>query len=196
MAYDGNIYQANLLNYFSNRIEYPLDLVFLYFVSQVDYLVPPFGSINKNEKVASGGFPVIGGNDLNGFNCIESILSTQLTTPMEDGYQIGHTADIIIGMSGGPLINSRNELIGVNGMGKPAFINPEVYRYPNGSLVNEQPLDVLASLSWSIPVDIISDLATEAILTSWEAEISNDILRSQIDINSDNLANNSNPSVS
>ncbi|WP_168540322.1 serine protease, partial [Anabaena sp. UHCC 0253] len=52
--------------------------------------------------------------------------------PLKEGYQIGYSSDIDQGMSGGAIINSRGEIIGINGISKYPMLNTG-YVYPDGS---------------------------------------------------------------
>ncbi len=65
------------------------------------------------------------------------------------GYQIGYTNTVHNGMSGGSIINSHGELIGINGLGKdPLFGNPYVFQ--NGGDIPEHQFEQMSQLSWGI----------------------------------------------
>jgi len=53
--------------------------------------------------------------------------------PLQDGYQIGYTNEIQEGMSGGPVLNNKGQVIGINGRGKDDNLNSIQYKYANGS---------------------------------------------------------------
>ena len=80
---------------------------------------------------------------------------------MEGGYQIGYTNDIEKGMSGGPLLNARGEVVGVNGVhAYPLWGDP--YQYKDGSEPNAALREQMSKYSWGIPIDTFKQLAPSA----------------------------------
>jgi S1-C subfamily serine protease len=77
--------------------------------------------------------------------------------PLADGYQIGHRANIQKGMSGGPAINMRGELTGINGVhAQPLW--EAVETYADGTAVEEPLQSEIAAVSWAIPVQRLPEL--------------------------------------
>jgi S1-C subfamily serine protease len=80
--------------------------------------------------------------------------------PLADGYQIGHRANIQKGMSGGPAINMRGELTGVNGVhAQPLW--EAVETYADGSAVEEPLQSEISAVSWAIPVQRLDELGAK-----------------------------------
>ncbi|MGK7904458.1 MAG: serine protease [Hormoscilla sp.] len=160
---DGKTYQAILLKRFDDRNSRGDDLAILQFLSPEEYdraILAPNASLRRGQKVLAAGFPVnpalsqpnIGSKAV----CLwpGGIISLILDRPMREGYQIGYHIDIAQGMSGGPLLNEQGEVIGVNGKGDPLiFRNPDIYRYQDDNTRVQQPLSVMTSSSWAIPIE-------------------------------------------
>jgi hypothetical protein len=78
-----------------------------------------------------------------------------LPKPLEGGYRIGYTSDVLKGMSGGPVLNCSGELVGINGLhAQPIWGNP--YVFADGSSVNPREVEAISQYSWGIPVSDFS----------------------------------------
>ncbi|MBD2241658.1 tetratricopeptide repeat protein [Aulosira sp. FACHB-113] len=86
--------------------------------------------------------------------------------PLKEGYQIGYTSDIEQGMSGGVILNSRGELIGINGRSAYPILNTG-YVYPDNSRPTEAEIQEMRKLSWGIPVSTFLAQVNTEILTAY-----------------------------
>jgi S1-C subfamily serine protease len=159
----GKIYEATVIS--ENVLDLVTDdLALLQFKSEEKYnIINP--KIDKNlsqeDIVFASGFPFQ--DDLTqskNLNFTTGNLKMLLNKPLIGGYQIGYTNTLHNGMSGGPLLNKKGELIGINGMGKyPVIGDPYVFK--DGSKVSEQQWEEMSHLSWAIPSQYVIDLCKQ-----------------------------------
>ena len=170
---DGQIHSARVVQ--TTVIpDYQYDLAVLEFQSETNYPVAKIGSslyLEVGEPVFAAGFPYSeleldtsnsdnsataepkSRNDkLPGLTLKRGRIAIILNQALVEGYQIGYTNDVKKGMSGGPLLNSRGEVVGVNGKhAYPLWESPELYQ--DGS----QPCPALEKLitrsSLAIPIE-------------------------------------------
>ncbi len=164
-TFDGKVYNAQKL--YVPESDDRGDVAFLRFTSSDrNYPVATLKSniaIKKETSVIAGGFPF--GNDLKQsqkFQTTEGTITEVLERPFIGGYQIGYTNSVVKGMSGGPVLNYHQELVGINGMGQyPLFGNP--YTFADGSTITDTQWDNFSQLSWAVPVEIIKQIQEKNI---------------------------------
>lgn len=171
---DGQIHRATVINTPTVPND-QYDLAVLEFESDLNYTVAKIGSslyLEVGEPVFAAGFPYSALESENGLNKHNSAtikppsqteqlpglsikkgrIAIILNQALVEGYQIGYTNDVKKGMSGGALLNSRGEVVGINGKhAYPLWESPELYQ--DGS----QPCPALEKLitrsSLAIPIE-------------------------------------------
>ena len=139
------------------------DLALLRFSSSLEYTTAKLGAVPKvGDEVFAGGFPFSEeGSKDRGFVFKTGKVWRVLDKALEGGYQIGYTNDIEKGMSGGPLLNARGEVVGVNGVhAYPLWGDP--YQYKDGTEPNAALREQMSKYSWGIPIDTFKQLAPSA----------------------------------
>jgi S1-C subfamily serine protease len=154
---DGRIHRAKIIK--NNKFG-ELDIAILEFVSlEKVYVVPLLGISPKlGDEVFTCGFPEVEeGAEKPKFLMTKGKVSLILPQPLKEGYQIGHTNNIESGMSGGALLNSQGELIGIGG--KQAYPAWDILsKFIDGSDV---PLDIhkkIVALSWSVSIESVEKM--------------------------------------
>jgi tetratricopeptide (TPR) repeat protein len=92
--------------------------------------------------------------------------------PLKEGYQIGYSSDIEQGMSGGAIINSRGQIIGINGRSAYPILNTG-YVYPDGSRPSNAEIQAMRKLSWGIPISTVLAQVKPEILTAYSLPVPN-----------------------
>ncbi|MFM6218818.1 MAG: tetratricopeptide repeat protein, partial [Dolichospermum sp.] len=83
---------------------------------------------------------------------------------------IGYTSDIQQGMSGGPIISNRGNLIGINGISSYPLIN-SAYVYTNGKIPTNPEIQEFIKLSWGIPIKTVLAQVKPEVLTAYNLPI-------------------------
>jgi S1-C subfamily serine protease len=156
-THDGEQYAAQILA--TKASEQPEDVCFLTFQGQ-DRLYPILPLSTTSDPIAlaqpvfAGGFPFT--DDFvqsKEFRFTQGEVLRVLDRPFVGGYQLGYTNIIIPGMSGGPILNQKGELIGINALrSNPIFDNS--YVYEDGTPVAPEELATIRRLSWGVPSTI------------------------------------------
>lgn len=161
-TFDGIIHSAwqlrqqNLTNY---------DLALLEFKSsQSSYEVATLGNsstLKEGEPIFAAGFPFTEEKlDNFGFKFTEGKISLLAPKSLKDGYQIGYTNDIKKGMSGGPVLNLKGEVIAINGIhAYPLWGDP--YIYQDGEQPPASIRSAMERLAWAIPIDTFLNLSPQ-----------------------------------
>jgi hypothetical protein len=76
----------------------------------------------------------------------------QLLKPLTGGYQLGYSSPVLKGMSGGPLLNERGQLVGMNGMVADPLWEIQ-HEYEDGTLPQPWIQALINGNSWGIPSD-------------------------------------------
>jgi S1-C subfamily serine protease len=156
---DGKIYQGELLR---NRYFDGNDLVLLQFRSTREYSVARLASspVAVGDEVFATGFPAQEGSEKRGLEFLLGTVSLLSPKALVGGYQIGYSNPVEKGMSGGPLLNSRGEVVGINGMhAYPLWGDPYVFK--DGSKPN-LPRDLMIESSWAIPIETFVQLGNKS----------------------------------
>ena len=138
------------------------DLATSQFYSSASYEVARISQepLLEGERVYAAGFPMYQGNTLETtfdqgiqiFRFTEGEVSLLPPKSLPQGYRLGYTNEIAVGMSGGPIFNAKGFLIGINGRLKnrdPAF---GVYGFADGTEPSAAMLERMVSSSWGIPI--------------------------------------------
>lgn len=146
-----------------------LDLALVEFDSENDYEVVKLGNSNllsPGSVVYASGFPNF--NNIAPDNVEEtydwglkayqltkgkvSLLLDKSLRSLEEGYSLGYTNEVKMGMSGGPVLNEKGELVGINGRLKYPIQGIDVFTFADGKKPSEEEFKKMESLSWAIPI--------------------------------------------
>lgn len=149
---NGRVYTANLPQAISfDRV----DLALLQFRStDTNYAVASLGNCpTVGERVFIAGFPLVEKPDQNqSFVFRTGKVLLVLGKALQGGYRIGYTNYVEKGMSGGPLLNLRGEVVSINGMhAEPLWGDP--YAYEDGSEPDPNLKEKMSRYSWGIPIE-------------------------------------------
>jgi tetratricopeptide (TPR) repeat protein/S1-C subfamily serine protease len=163
---DGKIYQANVVKDVNFKGS---DLALLQFTSAQDYTLAELMSVSTlavNQQVFAAGFV----SDAEKLVFTTGEVSLLPDKAFQDGYQIGYTNNVHKGMSGGPILNQRGEVIGINGIiANPIWGDPYVFQ--DGSKPNAIEREKMSSYSWGIAIKTAVDLAPEFVETNRVKEL-------------------------
>jgi serine protease Do len=131
------------------------DLATLRFRSEQNYAIATPGtslSLPVGTPVFAAGFPVSESPERrSGFQFTSGQVSLIAPKVLEGGYQIGYTNSIQKGMSGGPVLNARGEVLAINGVHQEPLWGDHLFVDGSKPPTSLQP--TLVNSSWAIPVE-------------------------------------------
>jgi serine protease Do len=149
---DGKVHPANIVTPASWA---KLDLAALQFYADQNY---PTAKIDRRarpqvgETVLAAGFPQNQKNTSTPLAIEKGAITHVLSKPLAEGYQVGYSSAVAKGMSGGPLVDQRGALVGINGIhAQPLWEGGETFA--DGTVVTEPLLSQISAASWAIPVE-------------------------------------------
>ncbi|MEC4895017.1 MAG: tetratricopeptide repeat protein, partial [Oscillatoria sp. PMC 1050.18] len=144
---DGKIHSVQLISIDNEQED---DVAVLQFEAEEDYQLADLTTVEdsseKKLEILAAGFP--DGSEKISFS--NGKVEELLEKPIAGGYLIGYTSEIQPGMSGGPVLNTYGEVIGINGIS--AYPLVPNYRYSDGSEPTKAQQTQMESLNWGIPV--------------------------------------------
>ena len=150
------------------------DLAIVQFQSPESYQVATIatGDPEVGEKVYAAGFPLYEQNDTSvntislgtqAFRLTQGEISLIPPKSLPEGYHLGYTNDTAIGMSGGPIFDTKGFLIGVHGRGKYRDPDFGVYTFEDGSEPTPEMLETMIESSWGIPIATYLQFTSQAL---------------------------------
>ncbi|MFM6756659.1 MAG: serine protease, partial [Dolichospermum sp.] len=168
---DGQKYPAKIL---PNTNFDKFDLAIVEFTSNQTYCLPSeiadkiaSFDINLETPVMAAGYALSEDKLVLTTGEVQQIISQP---SLKDGYEIGYTSDIQQGMSGGPIISNRGNLIGINGISSYPLIN-SAYVYTNGKIPTNPEIQEFRKLSWGIPIKTVLAQVKPEVLTAYKLPI-------------------------
>ena len=133
-----------------------VDLAILEFRSTQPYTIASLGSaqgLKKGDAVLAAGFPLdVPPTPAYGLWITTGAISLLPHKALQGGYQIGYTNPIRKGMSGGPVLNRRGVVVGINSLhAYPLWGDP--YIYQDGSKPPTAQRPTIVQSSWAVPID-------------------------------------------
>ena len=159
---DGISHQGKLVE---NTIASDDDIALLVFESSNGYQPVRLNSANtaREEKAIyavgfateTGEFTIAAGN-------IERVNQK----PFQEGYQIGYSSDVLEGMSGGAIFDSRGDLVGINGIGAFPILDA-AYQYEDETTPSATEIEQFRPLSWGLSLHRLLTQLNPEIITAY-----------------------------
>ena len=161
-THDGNIHQAKPVK---NGLAKDDDLALLEFSSDNSYQTASLNSAATpriEQTILAVGYAAETGKLVTQVGIIENVP----TKTLKEGYQIGYNSKILQGMSGGAILNTNGELVGINGKSAFPIVNT-VYVYEDGTKPTAKEIEQLRQLSWGISLNRLLRQVNPEIMTAY-----------------------------
>ena len=137
------------------------DLAIVRFQINIEYKIAPISrrSAAVGEPLLAAGFPAGAAVLAVARGFVELLLPKSLP----QGYSLGYTNEVKIGMSGGPIFNAEGLLVGINGRGKYRDPGFGVYAFEDGSEPTPELLEKMVKSSWGIPISTYLQFASSHV---------------------------------
>ncbi|WP_260446805.1 tetratricopeptide repeat-containing serine protease family protein [Nostoc sp. 2RC] len=150
--------QRHQLNYDTVKKLPEVDLAIAQFTSPQSYTVAKIGNSNtitEGTTAYVAGFPQATAAISNTiYNFTDGRITANASQPLRDGYALVYNNVTLPGMSGGPVLNDKGELIGIHGRGDEADIET--------SKINSTVAYVKSGFNLGIPINTFLRLSTQA----------------------------------
>ncbi len=175
LSADGQVHEARLKS-ISNPQK--IDLALVQFDSPIVYSVVTLGNSNlltNDVPIFAAGFPnyhTVSKDEIEdtrewgikAFNFTDGKVAMVLKDKsLPEGYSLGYTNDVKVGMSGGPVLNAKGELVGINGRLKYPVQGIEVFTFADSTKPSQEMFEQMEALSWAIPIVIFRQLAEDSL---------------------------------
>ncbi|WP_414619938.1 tetratricopeptide repeat-containing serine protease family protein [Calothrix sp. CCY 0018] len=157
---DGKTYSAEIVPQKSFKNS---DITLLKFQSNQNYCLSEIAKTTPdiNTPILAAGFSVSTGK------IVFSEGKVEKTSNLKEGYEIGYSSNIEQGMSGGAILNTEGELVGINGKSSYPILDTG-YVYQNGKRPSEAEITEMRKLSWGIPISTVLAQVDRDILTAYK----------------------------
>ncbi|NJR17783.1 MAG: trypsin-like peptidase domain-containing protein [Calothrix sp. CSU_2_0] len=143
-----------------------VDLAVVQFQSKKAYKIADLGNSNllsTGKVVYASGFPNYNSpNDTvledtrnwgnKAYRFTNGEISMILEGSLKQGYRLGYTNEVELGMSGGPVFNQTGQVVGINGRLKYPIQGIDVFTFADGTRPSVEMFQKMESLSWAIPI--------------------------------------------
>jgi len=128
------------------------DLAIVEFLGAIEYKVAPISAepAAVGEPLLQAGFPA--GAQV--WAVARGLVELLLPKSLPQGYSLGYTNEVKIGISGGPIFNAKGFLVGINGRGKYRDPDFGVYAFKDATEPTAELLEKMVKSCWGIPISI------------------------------------------
>ena len=161
-THDGATHQATPI---ANGIQTDDDLALLQFSSDNSYQTATINSAatpREEQAILAVGYSTETGELITREGKIERVADKTL----KDGYSIGYKSDIVQGMSGGAILNTDGEVIGINGKTAHPIVDTG-YVYQDGTQLTSEEIEQYRQLSWGLTVNSLLVQINPEIVTAY-----------------------------